>query len=186
MPPIRRTLTFIIIILLIFVFTHFPSRNSFQTLFTSQDTGLHSSSYTKITGSFDSQPNVSTSTSTKVETSIPGSEVVTGFALFDRLYLRNGTFFIVTANQSAFPSRRYLIAPGLDMGAGHDMEPTDKVPCSGRVPYQTPIKSCLSKELRFIDPGDAERVLGPNAIRIGGFSVVVYDTEQFMRVRHLL
>jgi hypothetical protein len=40
------------------------------------------------------------------------------------------------------------------------------------------------KELRFIDPEDAGKVLGPNAIRISGFSVFVYDTEQFMRVRH--
>ena len=74
-----------------------------------------------------SHQNLSISTSTQVETSIPGSEVVTGFALLDRLYLRNGTFFIVTANQSAFPPRRNMISPGLDMGAGHDMEPTDKV-----------------------------------------------------------
>lgn len=42
------------------------------------------------------------------------------------------------------------------------------------------------KELRFIDPADAEQTLGPNAIRIDGFSVVVYDTEQFMRVCHFV
>ncbi|KAF8224737.1 hypothetical protein L208DRAFT_1425748 [Tricholoma matsutake] len=113
-----------------------------------------------------SQLNPSTSTSTRVVISIPGAELVIGFALLDRLYLRNGTFFIVTETQSAFPPRRNLIAPGMDMGAGHDTEPTDKV---------------LIHKLRFIDPAGAEKTLGPNAIRIDGFSVVVYDTEQFMR-----
>jgi hypothetical protein len=68
----------------------------------------------------------STSTSTLVETSISGSEHVTGFSLFDRLYLRNGTFFIVTGNISAFPQRSNMIAPANDLGVG-DTRPTDKV-----------------------------------------------------------
>jgi hypothetical protein len=135
MPPIRRALTFLSFILLFFVVLHFPS-HQVRRIF-SQNAGLYSSSYTGISRSHESQFDPSTSTSTQVETSIPGSELVTGFALLDRLYLRNGTFFIVTANQSAFPPRRNIISPGMDMGAGHDMEPTDKVLiCSVRVPYQ--------------------------------------------------
>jgi hypothetical protein len=127
MPPIRRVLTFVI--LLFFVFMLFPSPNALKTLFTSQNTDL----YTGIAQT----PNTSTLASTKVQTSIPGSELVTGFSLLDRLYLRNGTFFIVTANRSAFPPMRLIIMPGLDIGAGDDMEPTDKVLiCSDRVPCQ--------------------------------------------------
>ena len=44
------------------------------------------------------------------------------------------------------------------------------------------IYKLYTKELRFITAEEAEIVLGPTAIRIDGFSVVVYDTEQFMRV----
>jgi hypothetical protein len=67
------------------------------------------------------------STSTHVETKILGSELVPGFSLLDRLYLRNGTFFIVTANRSMFPPERNIVAPGVDIGVGHSIEPTDKV-----------------------------------------------------------
>jgi hypothetical protein len=127
MPPIRRALSLTIFILLLFIFLHLPSRAALQSLFSSQENALYSSSYTGITHKTKYRVEPSTSTSTQVETSIPGSEVVTGFTLLDRVYLRGGTFFIVTANQSAFPPKRNMIAPGLDMGAGHNMEPTDKV-----------------------------------------------------------
>jgi protein O-GlcNAc transferase len=96
-------------------------------LFSSQENALYSSSYNGISHKPKYRVEPSISSSTQIETSIPGSEVVTGFTLLDRVYLRGGTFFIVTANKSAFPPKRNMIAPGLDMGAGHDMEPTDKV-----------------------------------------------------------
>ena len=136
MPSIRRGFSFLIFILLFIIFLLFPSRNALKlrmyTLLTSQDTSLYS-----YTGTPQHESHLNLSTSTQVETSIPGSEVVTGFALLDRLYLRNGTFFIVTANRSAFPPRRNMIAPGLDMGAGHDTEPSDKVHiCVDRVPFK--------------------------------------------------
>jgi len=121
MPPIRRALTFLILILFFFVLVQLSSPNALQPLFRSH------SSYTGNVQPLELQLDPPPSTSTQVETSVPGSEVVTGFTLLDRLYLRNGTFFIVTANQSVFPPKRNMIAPGMDMGAGHDTEPTDKV-----------------------------------------------------------
>lgn len=53
-----------------------------------------------------------------------------------------------------------MIAPGKDLSSG-DMEPTDK-------------------ELRFVHREEAEKVLDQNAIQIRGFSIIVYDTKQFM------
>ena len=121
------------------------------------------------------------SASTQVETTVPGSELVTGFALLDRLYLRNGTLFVATSNRSAFPPRSNMISPGIDIGAGYDMEPTDKV-CTRPMTDVFCVYTCRSKELRFLDVDEVENVLGPHAIRIEGFSVIVYDPKQFMPV----
>jgi len=150
MPPIRRILTFTILILLLIA-----SRDVLRSLYAFQYSGF------SCTGIAQSPLDQSVyNTSTQVETSIPGSELITGFTLLDRLYLSNGTFFIVTANLSAFPSRWNMIAPGKDLSSGN-MEPTDK-------------------ELRFLDTSEVDEVLGHNAIQVDGFSIIVYDTKQFM------
>ena len=39
------------------------------------------------------------------------------------------------------------------------------------------------KELRFLDTGEVDKVLDDNAVRIDGFSIIIYDTKQFMPVR---
>jgi hypothetical protein len=117
MPPIRRILAFAVLILLVLLFT---SLDFLRSLLASQENGLSCASTAKL------QLNLSVSTSTQVETSIPGSELVIGFTLLDRLYLRNGTFFIVTTNLSAFPPRSNMIAPAMDLSSG-DTRPTDKV-----------------------------------------------------------
>lgn len=38
------------------------------------------------------------------------------------------------------------------------------------------------QELQFITPVEAKEILGEHAIPIKGFSMIVYDTEQFMNV----
>jgi hypothetical protein len=115
MRPIHRALIFLIPVLLVYmVITRKATLDS---------------SYKR--GTRPLQPSkhqvLSASTSTQIETRILGSELVPGFSLLDRLYLRNGTFFIVTANRSTFPPKRNIIAPGVDIGVGHSSEPTDKV-----------------------------------------------------------
>ena len=64
---------------------------------------------------------------TTAETVIPGGAHAPGFTVFDRLYLRAGIFYVVTADPSSWPPRRYLIAKPVQMGAGHESEPTDEV-----------------------------------------------------------
>jgi hypothetical protein len=118
MSPIRRILAFVVLILLVLLFT---SPDGPRSLLASQEIGLFCASST-------AELQLNLSTSTQVETSIPGSELVIGFTLLDRLYLRNGTFFIVTANLSAFPPRSNMIAPAMDLGSGNaSTQPTDKV-----------------------------------------------------------
>lgn len=64
------------------------------------------------------------------ETAIPSNDGrsahSTGYTIFDDLYLRNGTFYVVTSNVSAFPNRLSLISRPLDMGK-EDLTPTDQV-----------------------------------------------------------
>lgn len=61
-----------------------------------------------------------------LETTIPGHAVAHGFTVLDNVYLRGGTFFIVTKNANAFPERRFIISRPVELGLGID-EPTDKV-----------------------------------------------------------
>ena len=64
---------------------------------------------------------------TTAETVIPGGAHAPGFTIFDRLYLRAGIFYVVTADPNSWPPRRYLIGKPLEMGPGHQLEPTDEV-----------------------------------------------------------
>lgn len=50
-----------------------------------------------------------------------------GFTILDHLYLRNGTFYVVTPNAAGFPPRRNLLSRPLDLGKDYDLEPTDQV-----------------------------------------------------------
>lgn len=61
------------------------------------------------------------------ETSIPKGAHVHGFTVFDNLYLRGGTFYVLTSDVDAFPPRRNLIAKPLESGRGNDHEPSDNV-----------------------------------------------------------
>ncbi|TFK25331.1 hypothetical protein FA15DRAFT_693824 [Coprinopsis marcescibilis] len=110
--------------------------------------------------------------STREETTIPSvilpgsnppikqSTWVLGFALMDTLYLRDGSFYVVTENPE-FPSRDDLIARWLDLDSGLDRTATDK-------------------EMQIISPEMASEVLGEVATVIPGFSVILYDPPQFM------
>jgi len=67
-----------------------------------------------------STPTVST------ETTQPGSNTH-GFNLFDNLYLRNGTFYIVTSTPSSFMPRNHIVSRPIPRGEGVDIQATDQV-----------------------------------------------------------
>lgn len=61
-------------------------------------------------------------------TTIPDGAHSYGFTIFDNLYLRSGTFYVVTAaDPSEFPSRNALIAAPLEKGSNFDQEADDTV-----------------------------------------------------------
>lgn len=56
-----------------------------------------------------------------------------GFTVLDRLYMKNGTFFVVTGDSSRFPPREHIISRPVDVGVGNDIAPTDKVSYFGYI-----------------------------------------------------
>ncbi|KAJ7199384.1 hypothetical protein GGX14DRAFT_373172 [Mycena pura] len=105
-------------------------------------------------------------------TTIPIGTHVPGFTLLDHLYLRNGTFYIVTSDRASFPPREDLLSRPVETVSGDwvDTGPTDE-----------------ASQLQFIAPRDASRIL---AILSGllstetqymeNFSVIVYDPPDLM------
>ncbi|KIY72239.1 hypothetical protein CYLTODRAFT_486459 [Cylindrobasidium torrendii FP15055 ss-10] len=98
-----------------------------------------------------------------VETRIPGDAVAHGFTLFERLYLRGGTFFVVTSNTTAFPHREHILSRPVKLSEHND--PTDK-------------------ELQFISPDDARTTLGSNPIPMDGLTVFIYDVDFLRHLYH--
>ncbi|KAF7349429.1 hypothetical protein MSAN_01732800 [Mycena sanguinolenta] len=97
------------------------------------------------------------------ETVIPSGAHVHGFTVLDNIYLRDGTFYVVTDDPS-FPPRNRLLSRPVEMkggGGGEDPTPTDE-------------------QLQFISPDQATSILGDSLTRIEGFSVIVYDVPQFV------
>lgn len=65
-------------------------------------------------------------------TNIPGGAHSYGYTIFDNLYLRNGTLYVVTPHRSSFPTLDALIAAPLDMGKDVDLTANDSVYTSSR------------------------------------------------------
>lgn len=71
---------------------------------------------------------------------------VHGFTVFENVYVRNGTFFVVhedsvagnSSQAEGFPPRRNIITKIVDYGPGVDFEPSDEV-CAYRVPPCQPL-----------------------------------------------
>ncbi|KAF8193270.1 hypothetical protein K438DRAFT_1829391 [Mycena galopus ATCC 62051] len=109
-----------------------------------------------------SAPTSKAKTSGWEETTIPNGAHVHGFTVLDNIYLRNGTFYVVTDDRASFPPRDRLLSLPVQLVKDANTEPTDE-------------------QLQFIIPDDATQILGERVTRIGGFSVIVYDHSQFMK-----
>ena len=90
-------------------------------LFSRVDRCSHTTPHS-ITSTFlsPSAPTVGT------ETTQPGSNTH-GFNLFDALYLRNGTFYIVTSTPSSFMPRNHIVSRPTPRGEGVGIQATDQV-----------------------------------------------------------
>lgn len=79
-----------------------------------------------------------------------------GWSIFDKLYLVNGTLFVVTDDTSNIPDRRLMISTGYDISNG-DLEAAKRVP--------------TEKEMQIITRKEAKRLFGGDAELIDGVSV---------------
>ncbi|KAJ6614757.1 hypothetical protein B0H10DRAFT_2043945 [Mycena sp. CBHHK59/15] len=97
-----------------------------------------------------------------LHTTIPGNAHVNGFTVLDNIYLRNGTFYVVTPDPASLPPRNRLLSRPIPRGPGVEIEATDE-------------------HLQFIHPDQVADVLGTFITRVKGFSVVLYDPAQFTK-----
>ncbi|KAJ4468696.1 hypothetical protein J3R30DRAFT_3384682 [Lentinula aciculospora] len=86
-----------------------------------------------------------------------------GFTLFDNLYLRNGTLFVVSSDLLKFPPRETILSAPLELG----------LPSNILMPRD--------EHMQFVDPGQAMDLLGSNFIHIDGTTVIVYENPTYMR-----
>lgn len=121
MPPVRRNLPYLVALAIFFFGLYHLSTHQ------ASEGALGVVSKENSAGVLGLKKPYADDTSTSLETTIPGKELVHGFTLLDRLYLRDGTFYIIASNVSEFPPRRNMISPLMDIDAGHELEPTDKV-----------------------------------------------------------
>ncbi|KAJ7041560.1 hypothetical protein C8F04DRAFT_1079244 [Mycena alexandri] len=106
-------------------------------------------------------PSADANSSDLKHTTIPSGAHVHGFTVLDNIYLRNGTFYVVTMDRSTFPPRNRMLSRPIKLGS-KDMEPTDE-------------------HLQFISPEEVTDFLGTSITHIEGFSVIVYDPAEFMK-----
>ncbi|KZV67294.1 hypothetical protein PENSPDRAFT_635987 [Peniophora sp. CONT] len=90
---------------------------------------------------------------------------VPGWTLFDRLYMLNGTLYIVTDTPSVIPERRFIISTGRDIANGAEE-------VAARLP--------TDKELKVIGSNEAKRLFGGGANRIDGVTWFANDPKQFV------
>ncbi|CAA7268594.1 unnamed protein product [Cyclocybe aegerita] len=95
------------------------------------------------------------------ETTLPLGAPAPGFTIFDRLYVRNGTFFAVTQRPEQYPDLIYVLSQGKNKGGPDNIDPTPR-------------------EMQVITPTQAKDILGEYATVIEGTSIILYDTSQFM------
>lgn len=80
----------------------------------------------------------------------------TGWTIFDKIYLLNGTLYVVTDDPSKLPDRSLIISTGISIMNG-------KVEEAKRLP--------TDKEMQIINPKQAKALFGPDAAIIDGVSV---------------
>ncbi|KAJ2925006.1 hypothetical protein H1R20_g12078, partial [Candolleomyces eurysporus] len=125
----------------------------------------------EVPSSPSSLPHTNYLASTEEETTIPSTSLASdpsvsvsahayGFTVFDKLYLRNGTFFVVTKDLKSMPPRERILSK---VGAeGWSEEPA------------------TDQDLQFISPSQAKEYLGEFATVVKDTSVIIYDPAQFL------
>ncbi|KAI0700188.1 hypothetical protein BC835DRAFT_1412209 [Cytidiella melzeri] len=90
---------------------------------------------------------------------------VPGWTMFDKLYSKNGTFYIVTDDPTDVPPLNLIISSGIFLTSG----PTDELK---RLP--------TDKDMRVIDTTEAKKLFGDRAQRLDGVTWLANDPKQFI------
>jgi hypothetical protein len=99
---------------------------------------------------------------------VPETKIVAhvpGWTIFDKLYMLNGTLYIVTDEPSKIPDRSVMTSIGVPIEPGA-VEQAKRVP--------------TDKELQIISPRQAKVFFGPDAELIDGVSWLANDAHQFV------
>ncbi|CDO73894.1 hypothetical protein BN946_scf185016.g51 [Trametes cinnabarina] len=99
---------------------------------------------------------------------VPETKIVAhvpGWTIFDRLYILNGTVYIVSDAPEDVPDRRYMISTAVFIENGPDAE-------ARRIP--------TDKEMRVISTEEARRLFGTEAERLDGVTWLANDPKQFI------
>ncbi|KAH9941287.1 uncharacterized protein BXZ73DRAFT_42246 [Epithele typhae] len=105
---------------------------------------------------------------TKVVAHVPGNTLLiicTGWTIFDRLYLLNGTLYIVSDEPENVPERLYMISSGIFITSD---------------PADSPLRAPTDKQMRVISTAEAHQLFGAEAERMDGVSWLAYDPKQFI------
>lgn len=81
---------------------------------------------------------------------------LSGWTIFDRLYLLNGTLYVVSDEPDTIPERRHIISTAVMINNGPVAE-------AARIP--------TDKEMRIISTEEAGRIFGSSADRLDGVTV---------------
>ncbi|KAI0634976.1 hypothetical protein C8Q77DRAFT_1171784 [Trametes polyzona] len=99
---------------------------------------------------------------------VPETKIVAhvpGWTIFDRLYILNGTMYIVSDSPKDVPDRRFMISTAAFIENGPEAE-------ARRVP--------TDKEMRIISTQEARQLFGTEAERLDGVSWLANDPKQFI------
>ncbi|KAI0314669.1 hypothetical protein OF83DRAFT_1063437 [Amylostereum chailletii] len=100
--------------------------------------------------------------------SVPISKIVAhvpGWTIIDKMYVLNGTVYLVTSEPELFPDRKFMTSTGIDIA---------------NEPEQVRARLPTDKELRIISPAEAKTLFGTGANRVQGVSWLVNDPRQFI------
>ena len=61
------------------------------------------------------------------ESVLPLEIHASGFTMYERLYVRNGTLYVVMKDKSKHPDLLHVLSKGKDIGTGENIDPTDQV-----------------------------------------------------------
>ncbi|TFK41769.1 hypothetical protein BDQ12DRAFT_395632 [Crucibulum laeve] len=117
---------------------------------------------------FPDRPKYDPTTVTK-ETRL-AAIAVHGFTTMDQLYLRNGTFYIVTSNQYGCPLLENII-PHITISPETSQ-------------FLEDVNTHPANEIRLITPQQAAYILGDRVMGIEGLSVILYDTTMMTHYYH--